>query len=71
MTYLFETGVVCVPSDDGDAEVAGQLEEVLGRGGVTAEALVRRGVDDGRDIHRKEGLAERVQDVWERDRETW
>ena len=26
----FEAGVVCIPGDDGDPDVAGELEEVLG-----------------------------------------
>lgn len=60
----FQPGVVGVPRDDGDAEVARKLEEVLRRGGAAPVRLVVHHVQDGGHVRVQELLAQRVQDGW-------
>ena len=46
----FQSGVVSVPCYDRDAEVAGELQEVLRRGGRSTEQLRVGQVQDGRHV---------------------
>lgn len=66
---MFQPGIVGIPSDDGDAEVAGQLQKVL-RGRRRAAKELRVGqVQDRGDILSQEVLAQIVQNIWGEKRE--
>ena len=58
-----QSRIVCIPGDHRDAEVAGQLQEVLRRGRRAPEELRVGQVEDGGDVSRQEVLAEAVEDL--------
>lgn len=60
----FQARVVGVPGDDRNAKVAGQLQEILRRGGTTAVRFVVHHVQDGRHVGVQEFLTQCVQDRW-------
>lgn len=62
-THSLEARVIGVPGDDGYAQVAGQLEEVLSAGRAAAVLLVIHQIEDRRHVERQEFLAQRVQYV--------
>ena len=61
---MFQTGIVGIPSDDGNPEVAGQLQKVLRRGRRAAEELRVGQVQDRGDVLSQEVLAQIVQNVY-------
>lgn len=63
-TYPFQTGIVCVPGDDWNTQVASQLEEVLNRGGGAAIGLRVEQVQDGGDVVGQKAVTQRLQDLW-------
>ena len=58
-----QPGVVGVPGDDRDSQVAGQLEEVLGGGGGSPEQLRVGQVEDRRHVVPQKLLAQIRQDL--------
>ena len=58
-----QSRIVGIPGDHRDAEVAGQLQEVLRRGRRAPEELRVGQVEDGGDVSRQEVLAEAVEDL--------
>lgn len=62
-TYPLQSRVVSIPGNDGDAQVARQLEEVLDRGCGASVGLRVEQVQDRGDVVGQEVVTQRLQDL--------
>lgn len=62
--YLLQAGIVCVPGDDGNPQVIGELKKILSGGRIPAVELRIGKEQNGRHVALQKCFAHQIQNGW-------